>query len=653
MKPVSGASDTERSSARKDEGHDGEPAEVHYPPLVRNLILRAMCGVYLVAFLSFYVQAEGLYSNSGILPASRVLANGTIQEQFNLLRLAPLLGLDSFSMVDLFCLAGSVIAFLGLVFSDLCRLQSFIAMWTFYFSLVQISQSFRQQSDELLLEAGFLCILLAPSKLSDPRSPIEDLALLLMKWLLFRFVFASGSVKLASGCPLWWDLTGLKRHFETMPLPTSYSWYTYQQPDGLHRLSTIYVYLSELVCSWLFFAPNQKVRMFAMWWQVFLHLNIIGSGNYGFLSLIVLTLLLTLVDDRELVRTQVKKEPRKEDKRGALTVKVISISMVIGTWLMFGVGYKNGELAFKLLFNRSQYLNMMQMMLRAAPLLVLSLMVQKFLKIVNKQAGVTTVADGIRKLSENWQLFLPTVAAFAVLFTSIVPHLQLTQSTAISSSILTKPYQGLHNLFVVNQYGQHLIKMRPKRLEIILEYSDELTGPWHEYGFQYKPWSQEGSMPYAWVYFPRFDFKFYDASISKPHNQKWLYPLVQRLLQNEPAVVKLLDEDHVPSNPPKYIRASLYHFSYTSWFDGNSTTFWTRERVNDYFPAYTLADGFLETKLNDIGIPATASTPEAMNLPLKLLMDGVRNFLGFFEGSLLVLGVLMAAFVMILTQRRN
>lgn len=59
MKPVSGASDTERSSARKDEGHDGEPAEVHYPPLVRNLILRAMCGVYLVAFLSFYVQAEG------------------------------------------------------------------------------------------------------------------------------------------------------------------------------------------------------------------------------------------------------------------------------------------------------------------------------------------------------------------------------------------------------------------------------------------------------------------------------------------------------------------------------------------------------------------------------------------------------------------
>ncbi|XP_062563776.1 lipase maturation factor 2-like isoform X2 [Armigeres subalbatus] len=644
MKPLSGASDTER---RNDEGHDSKPAEVQYPPLVRNLILRAMCGVYLVAFLSFYAQAEGLYSNSGILPANRVLANGTLQERFNLLRLVPLLGLDSQSGIDLFCLAGCVVAFLGLVFSDFCRLQSFIAMWSLYFSLVQISQCFRQQSDELLLEVGFLCILLAPSKLSDPRSSIEDLALLLMKWLLFRFVFASGSVKLASGCPLWWDLTGLKRHYETMPLPTSYSWYTYQQPDGLHRLSTIYVYLSELVCSWLFFAPNQKVRMFALWWQLFLHLNIIGSGNYGFLSLIVMTLLLTLVDDRELARTPVKKEARKEDRTGALTVKLISILMVVGTWIVFGVGYKNGELAFKLLFNRSQYLNMMQMMLRMAPLLVLSLMVQKFLKIVNKQA------EGIRKMTENWQLFLPTLAAFIVLLTSIVPHFQLTQSTAISSSIFTKPYQGLHNLLVVNQYGQHLIKMRPKRLEIILEYSDDLTGPWHEYGFEYKPWNHEGSMPYAWVYFPRFDFKFYDASNSKPNTNKWLYPLVQRLLQNEPAVLKLFDEDHVPAKPPKFIRASLYHFSFTSWFEGNSTTFWTRERVSDYFPAYTLNDGFLETKLKDIGIPTTATPPEAINLPLKWLLDAVRNFLAIFEGSLLVLGVLAAAVVMIITQKQT
>ncbi|XP_055595496.1 lipase maturation factor 2-like [Uranotaenia lowii] len=638
---------------KKDTDPDGQTStdEKNRPPapVIRNLLLRSMCGVYLVAFLSFYIQAEGLFTNAGILPANRILANGTLQERFNLLQLAPLLGLDTQSAIDLFCLVGCVIAFFGLVFKDLCRLQSFIALWTLYFSLVQITQSFRQQSDELLLEAGFLCILLAPSKLSDPKGPIEDMALLLMKWLLFRFVFASGSVKLASGCPYWWDLSGLKRHFETMPLPTSYSWYTFQQPDGIHKLSTIYVYVSELVCSWLFFAPNQKVRLFSIWWQVFLHLNIIGSGNYGFLSLIVLTLLLSLIDEEEMWKAR---ERESSDKTGGMMVKIFSGVVVLGVWIVFGVGVKDGGLAFKLLFNRSQYLNMMQIMLQLAPLMVIGFMVQKFLKLVAQQTGASNVADGIRKLMENWQLFLPTLAAFAVLFGSIVPHFRLTQPTALTNSILAKPYNGLHSLYVVNQYGQHLVKMRSKRQEIILEYSNDLAGPWSEYGFQYKPWNEEGSMPYAWVYFPRFDFKFYDAVNVKLSSQKWIYSLVQRLLQQQPAVLKLLDNSHIPDKPPKFIRGSIYQFSYTSWFGGNSSTYWTRQRTGDYFPSFSLDDGFLELKLNDIGVPAQPHSSEALNVPLKWLLDAVRNFLSFFDECFLVMGTLAAALIMIITQKQ-
>ncbi|XP_058829942.1 lipase maturation factor 2-like [Topomyia yanbarensis] len=646
MKELSSVSDVAGAKEASESG-----AEIGHPPLVRNWILRAMSGVYLVAFVSFYVQADGLFSNSGILPANRILANGTLNERLNFLRLAPLLGLDTQSAIDLFCLVGCAIGFLGFVFEKLCRLPNFIVLWILYFSMIQIAQSFRQQSDELLLEAGFLCILLAPSKLSDPRGPIEDFALLLMKWLLFRFVFASGSVKLASGCPLWWDLTGLKKHFETMPLPTSYSWYTYQQPDGLHKLSTIYVYVSELVCSWLFFASNQKVRMFALWWQVFLHLNIVASGNYGFLSLIVMTLLLTLLDDRELAnRTKVL---RTEDKTGTLVVKAIAVVMALGTWLIFGVGFRDGGLVFNILFNHSQYLNMMQIMVLIAPLIVIGFMGQLFLKLVTTQTGVTNVGDGVRKLTENWQLLLPMVAAFTIMFSSIVPHIRLTQSSSIGSTLFTKPYNGLHGLYVVNQYGQHLLKMRPKRLEIILEHANDLSGPWQEYGFQYKPWDEQGSMPYAWVYFPRFDFKFYDASNVKPNTQKWLYPMVQRMLQNDPSVLRLFDQDSLPSKAPKFIRASIYQFSFTSWFDGNSTTFWTRDRVSDYFPAFSLDDGFLETKLRDVGVPQIAAPSDALNLPLKWLLSAVRNFLNLFEGSYLVLGVLAAALAIIFTQKND
>ena len=67
--------------------------------------------------------------------------------------------------------------------------------------------------DILLLETGFLCILLAPFnwlRVSRRTAyhPHDNIVLWLVKWLLFRLMFASGVVKLTSGCPTWWGLTG-------------------------------------------------------------------------------------------------------------------------------------------------------------------------------------------------------------------------------------------------------------------------------------------------------------------------------------------------------------------------------------------------------------------------------------------------------------
>lgn len=65
--------------------------------------------------------------------------------------------------------------------------------------------------DTLLLEAGFLCALIAPlvvtakGKISKPS---DGLTFWSIRWLLFRFMFANGAVKLASGCPVWWNLDG-------------------------------------------------------------------------------------------------------------------------------------------------------------------------------------------------------------------------------------------------------------------------------------------------------------------------------------------------------------------------------------------------------------------------------------------------------------
>jgi Lipase maturation factor len=80
-------------------------------------------------------------------------------------------------------------------------------------------------------------------------------------------------------------------------MPTNLAFYSYYLPDGYLKLTTIFVHLSELLCPWLFFAPVRSVRIFAFYWQVFLQICIIATGNYGFINYLILTMLLSLLDD--------------------------------------------------------------------------------------------------------------------------------------------------------------------------------------------------------------------------------------------------------------------------------------------------------------------------------------------------------------------
>jgi hypothetical protein len=58
-----------------------------------------------------------------------------------------------------------------------------------------------------------------------------------------------------------------------------------------------------------------------------------------------------------------------------------------------------------------------------------------------------------------------------------------------------------------------------------------------------------------------------------------------RLLQGEPAVVRLLKYNPFPNAPPKYIRARVYLYQFTHW---GSRDWWTHEERGTYFPAVSL-----------------------------------------------------------------
>jgi hypothetical protein len=57
------------------------------------------------------------------------------------------------------------------------------------------------------------------------------------------------------------------------------------------------------------------------------------------------------------------------------------------------------------------------------------------------------------------------------------------------------------------------------------------------------------------------------AALGTYHQNPWIMSLAYRLLTGQPEVLNLMDKANNPfiNKPPKYIRASLFHYHYTTW----------------------------------------------------------------------------------------
>ena len=176
-----------------------------------------------------------------------------------------------------------------------------VLLWLAYLSITVGGQVFLgYQWDSLLLEAGLLAILMAPWNLRLGRATDQpwSFAVWLLRWLVFRLMFMSGVVKLASHDPAWWDFTALDFHYETQPLPAWTSWYVHQMPPWFHHLSVAFMFYAELAAPILIFG-TRALRRVAFVSLVLLQLLIAATGNYGFFNLLSIVLCTAILDDRD------------------------------------------------------------------------------------------------------------------------------------------------------------------------------------------------------------------------------------------------------------------------------------------------------------------------------------------------------------------
>ena len=70
------------------------------------------------------------------------------------------------------------------------------------------------------------------------------------------------------------------------------------------------------------------------------------------------------------------------------------------------------------------------------------------------------------------------------------------------------------------------------RPEVILEGSDSVHGPWHEYNFLYKPGNTSVAPKFMLPHQPRLDWQMWFAALGQYQHNPWLLSLTFRLLGN-------------------------------------------------------------------------------------------------------------------------
>jgi predicted DCC family thiol-disulfide oxidoreductase YuxK len=161
----------------------------------------------------------------------------------------------------------------------------------------------------------------------------------------------------------------------------------------------------------------------------------------------------------------------------------------------------------------------------------------------------------------------------------------------IEQRLLPDPLEALvtttSRLGITNFYGFFGV-MNTVRREIIVEGS--LDGEhWRAYAFRYKPGDVHRCPRWSIPYHPRLDWTMWFAAGESPYSNPWFGDLLYRLLQGAPPVLTLLANNPFPGQPPKWVRATLYQYRFTTPAERAATgDCWVRERLGPYVPPLSL-----------------------------------------------------------------
>ena len=163
---------------------------------------------------------------------------------------------------------------------------------------------------------------------------------------------------------------------------------------------------------------------------------------------------------------------------------------------------------------------------------------------------------------------------------------------------LLSPRQAMNTsydpLHLVNSYGAFGSITRP-RYEVVVEgtSADSIDAGtvWREYGFKAKPGALGRKPPQIAPYHLRLDWLMWFCGFTPWYQEPWFVNFTAKLLQNDPKTLSLIAENPFPEKPPRFVRARLYEYRFTTPDERRKTgNWWARDFRADYFPAVSLDD---------------------------------------------------------------
>jgi len=192
---------------------------------------------------------------------------------------------------------------------------------------------------------------------------------------------------------------------------------------------------------------------------------------------------------------------------------------------------------------------------------------------------------GLRVIAGTWLLLVAIVVVSGQLAEGKVLGRISMPRWALKVHEWSMPFRS------VNGYGLFRV-MTKERPEIVFEGSRD-GRRWEEYRLKYKPGDLGKRPGLVAPHQPRLDWQLWFAALERQYhpqsrNAPWLIALMSGLLDGKPEVLEFFEYQPFRDRPPKYVRAKLYLYEFTSWQERRETgQWWKRKARGLFFPEIT------------------------------------------------------------------